>query len=299
MRKIITILIVLIVLIIGCEKRIGGDTDEGGCLIGAGYSYNKDIGACIRSWELDESQQKAAKIAVENIDPIKGTTITKVETLRCPGCFDVYIKLNLNSGEQDMLIRLVNWEVSEEVKEITNFEECAAAGNPVMESYPRQCGADGKTFTEVIKMDIEEAEQIAEKSECKVKGDLIKDAIFNENTNTWWINLEIKPEFAKEGCSPACVISTVTKEAEINWRCTGLIIDEMDKELCESARGHWNECGSRCQIDNQGKEGVACTLQCEQICECGGIAGFRCPSEYTCKMPAGIADAMGYCVRNG
>lgn len=31
---------------------------------------------------------------------------------------------------------------------ITNFEECVAAGNPVMESYPRQCTFDGQTFVE-------------------------------------------------------------------------------------------------------------------------------------------------------
>jgi hypothetical protein len=38
-----------------------------------------------------------------------------------------------------------------EVKEINSFEECAAAGNPVMESYPRQCRTtDGRIFTEVI-----------------------------------------------------------------------------------------------------------------------------------------------------
>lgn len=29
---------------------------------------------------------------------------------------------------------------------ITNFEQCKAAGNPIMESYPEQCVADGKTF---------------------------------------------------------------------------------------------------------------------------------------------------------
>ena len=33
---------------------------------------------------------------------------------------------------------------------ITNFTECAAAGNPVMESYPRRCSANGQTFTEEI-----------------------------------------------------------------------------------------------------------------------------------------------------
>ncbi len=33
---------------------------------------------------------------------------------------------------------------------ITSFEECAAAGNPIMESYPRQCRADGQLFVEEI-----------------------------------------------------------------------------------------------------------------------------------------------------
>jgi len=33
---------------------------------------------------------------------------------------------------------------------VTNFEECVAAGNPVMESYPGQCRHEGKTFVENI-----------------------------------------------------------------------------------------------------------------------------------------------------
>jgi len=33
---------------------------------------------------------------------------------------------------------------------VTNFEECATAGNPVMESYPRQCRHDGVTFVEEL-----------------------------------------------------------------------------------------------------------------------------------------------------
>jgi len=38
-----------------------------------------------------------------------------------------------------------------EPAEITNFEECANAGYPIMESYPRQCRTpDGQTFTEVV-----------------------------------------------------------------------------------------------------------------------------------------------------
>lgn len=33
---------------------------------------------------------------------------------------------------------------------INSFEECVDAGNPVMESYPRQCRAGGRTFVEEI-----------------------------------------------------------------------------------------------------------------------------------------------------
>lgn len=36
------------------------------------------------------------------------------------------------------------------VSVIKNFDDCVAAGNPVMESYPRQCSANGQTFTENI-----------------------------------------------------------------------------------------------------------------------------------------------------
>lgn len=70
---------------------------------------------------------------------------------------------------------------------------------------------------------------------------------------------------------------------------------EMTKELCEAAGGHWNECGSICGIDNQGKANVLCPEVCNALCECGGFVGFGCPAGYACKMPSGIADAMGYC----
>jgi len=34
--------------------------------------------------------------------------------------------------------------------EVNNFESCVSAGNPVMESYPRQCNHDGITYVEEI-----------------------------------------------------------------------------------------------------------------------------------------------------
>ncbi|MCX6772420.1 MAG: DUF333 domain-containing protein [Candidatus Micrarchaeota archaeon] len=70
----------------------------------------------------------------------------------------------------------------------------------------------------------------------------------------------------------------------------------MTQKLCESARGNWNECASACR---GAPEGTACTMQCIQECECGGIAGFGCPSGYFCTdliPPADKgADGMGVC----
>lgn len=37
-----------------------------------------------------------------------------------------------------------------ENSKINSFEECIDAGNPVMESYPRQCRTGDDTFTEVV-----------------------------------------------------------------------------------------------------------------------------------------------------
>ncbi len=46
-----------------------------------------------------------------------------------------------------------------ELSEITSFEECVEAGNPVMESHPRQCAANGEVFVEqLIDLECEEFE---------------------------------------------------------------------------------------------------------------------------------------------
>ncbi len=67
-------------------------------------------------------------------------------------------------------------------------------------------------------MMLSEARQIAVSSEC---GERLKENyICNPDTGTWWLDLDIE----KQGCNPACVVNIDTKQTEINWRCTGLII---------------------------------------------------------------------------
>jgi hypothetical protein len=50
-----------------------------------------------------------------------------------------------------MVVLILVWPKNQPKTEnkITNFEQCAAAGNKIMESYPRQCSTlDGHIFVE-------------------------------------------------------------------------------------------------------------------------------------------------------
>ena len=139
---------------------------------------------------------------------------------------------------------------------IKDFESCIEAGYPVMESYPRQCFDGENIWTEELEslcvdncgngiceeivcqgercpcsenwetcLDCINPDylEIAEDSECGQKGDLNSTYFYNDNSRTWWIDLNVYPEFAKSNCNPACVVSEENLTAEINWRCTGLL----------------------------------------------------------------------------
>jgi len=68
-----------------------------------------------------------------------------------------------------------------------------------------------------------EAKKIAEEN-CIKGGESLSSGSYNENSKTWWFDANLNSE--KDGCNPACVVFEETKTAEINWRCTGLIIPE-------------------------------------------------------------------------
>ena len=168
------------------ETPIGGERDEHGCLGPAGYSWNEEVSACLREWELDEDARRAAGIAVAPLS--YRVTIISVENYGCHGCFRV--NLERNDNRMQLTVMLKNW---------TFYEGQLEEGS----------------------LTLEEALSIAKGSECVEEGELSKNAFYNEITGTWWI--ELKPYYLKEGCSPACVVSDETLKAEINWRCTGAI----------------------------------------------------------------------------
>lgn len=110
MKALLLLLVLAAVLVSGCtQPPIGGEMDEHGCLVAAGYSYSPEAGACVREWELDDSQLRAAGIAVEHVGHEKGLAVLEVLTARCPGCFSVALK----KGDETLSVTLSDWEVTE------------------------------------------------------------------------------------------------------------------------------------------------------------------------------------------
>ena len=80
-------------------------------------------------------------------------------------------------------------------------------------SPPGIAGAPGALLTET------EARAIAERT-CIKGGEALGPGTHNDITKTWWFDANLNA--VREGCNPACVVHDETRQAEINWRCTGL-----------------------------------------------------------------------------
>jgi len=91
------------------EFLIGGQRDEHGCLSPAGYSWNNNLGACIREWELKDNQRKAVQIVSDILE--YEFTVVEVVVGKCPGCF--ILKLQENDNREMFEIRLEDGKITE------------------------------------------------------------------------------------------------------------------------------------------------------------------------------------------
>jgi len=83
---------------------------------------------------------------------------------------------------------------------------------------PKYCTKKDTSLT----MSRSEALQIAKQSECMKEGRSIPFGHeCNEHAGQWWLSLIVLNK--KNGCFPICVVDIATKNAVINWRCTGVI----------------------------------------------------------------------------
>ncbi|MFC1678539.1 Gmad2 immunoglobulin-like domain-containing protein [Patescibacteria group bacterium] len=135
------------------DELIGGQRDEHGCLGPAGYQWCPSTEKCQRMWEeYCEEFKDQFRGEAQRCDSF-APEICPQECVVCPPCAACS---SISCQTEEFCANLgIDRTWYEEIKKnmegkITNFQECIEAGNPAMESYPRQCRAGDQTFTENI-----------------------------------------------------------------------------------------------------------------------------------------------------
>lgn len=166
---------------------------------------------------------------------------------------------------------------------VTNFEECIAAGNPIMESYPRQCQHGDQNFVE----EIEIKPTLPTPPELPLENGSQKPCTREFQP----VCGEVQVQCIKAPCPPIKTTFSNRCEAEnagVKNATDGACIDEgpnlegaclsfdgtwieasqecewMSQQMCQELGGIYNECSSACPND---PEAELCTMQCVQVCQ--------------------------------
>ncbi len=98
---------------------------------------------------------------------------------------------------------------------ITSFEDCVAAGNAVMESYPRQCRtAGGKLFVENISSD--DAQEVGVTVTNVQAGDIVRSPLTVEGSakGTWYFEASFGLQLLN---AQGNILDEAPAQAEGNW----------------------------------------------------------------------------------
>lgn len=94
------------------EPVVGGQRDSHGCLGPAGYGFDTDINACVRSFELTPDIAKAAQIAVAHVGAGYALTVVRFNSYEELGAYDIMLERGIERTPETVQIR--NWMVVSE-----------------------------------------------------------------------------------------------------------------------------------------------------------------------------------------
>lgn len=119
---------------------------------------------------------------------------------------------------------------------VNSFEECVAAGYPVMETYPRQCRTpDGRIFVEKIS---------SGKNTCQNKFDCVPATCCHPNS---CINRNFKPDCKDIVCNLVCVPGTMDCGQGycdcVNNECKAILLGEQGDPFGSPPKGTSPNCG--------------------------------------------------------
>ena len=98
---------------------IGGEKDEHGCLGPAGYTWNGELGACVREWEIRDYHKDVIKTAVEHVGYTEGLTVLRVDEAKLFGAYVVRLK----KGDEEIRVNIQDGKV---VDKFSSERECMA-----------------------------------------------------------------------------------------------------------------------------------------------------------------------------
>ncbi|MDD5221456.1 MAG: Gmad2 immunoglobulin-like domain-containing protein [Candidatus Pacebacteria bacterium] len=133
-----------------------------------------------------------------------------------------------------IIIALIIWFVFTYVanaphNEITDFDQCAAAGNPIMESYPARCSTkDGKTFTQDIGNEFEKKDliRIDNPRPNAVVGNTIE--ISGEARGQWFFEASFPIKLIDEKGN---ILATTVATAKSDWMTEDFVLFEAKIEF--------------------------------------------------------------------
>ncbi len=252
----------------------GSDRDEHGCIPSAGYSWCEAKQRCVRTWEdpcvagthdigwargIAEASACMEKGTLKEEYIFNENSLTwwiDMEVANAAGCAPACVVSEPN-GEAE-----INWR-------------CTGALPP----GEQPCVSDDTG----VSMMLDEAMGIARASAmCTSEGTLVENGICNSVTGTWWIGLDTT--IPREGCNPACVVNVNSRTAEVNYRCTGLIMEGQEPLPAV------NEGGSACAFTANGKSislARAREVASANNSVCRSIGTLKM-GEYLCKSDVGV-----------
>ena len=134
------------------------------CDLSIGETYCPSLGECVQvrnelCEEFSEYYIEPRACTMEYM-PVRGDITFPCDTGTCTVTMEFGNRCVAEAAGAEN-IEPINW-MNDEVT-VTNFEECVAQGNPIMESYPEQCAHEGVVYTrelspeEVVDFELYEA----------------------------------------------------------------------------------------------------------------------------------------------
>jgi hypothetical protein len=86
------------------SQIIGGERDSNGCLVAAGYSFDAEVEACVRAFEMTPDIKEAARIAVVFSGTEKGLTVESFNSYEEMGAYDINLR-KLDDTRETVYVR--------------------------------------------------------------------------------------------------------------------------------------------------------------------------------------------------